>query len=411
MRSLGRLGIPVWGVDAERFVPPFFSRYIKGHFTWDIARNSDSNSLDFLHRIAKTIGRSAILIPTTDVGALFVSEHASALRKHYLFHAMPQELVAGLCSKKEMYFLARQHSIPTPECTFPHCRRDVVEFASRCTFPVMLKGIDGKRLEKAAGKRMYIVRSEREMLAFYDRMEDPVDPNIMLQEYIPGGDDTVWMFNGYFDRHSECLIGMTGKKIHQYPIHTGLTSLGVCIHNETVVRLTQTFMRALGYQGILDIGFRYDARDGTYKVLDVNPRIGATFRLFVAQNGMDVARALYFDLTGQPVRPGVARDGRKWVVEDIDLISSIRYLTERKLGMRTLMRSYSGVQEGAFFAWDDPLPFLFMGVSALMRLIPGVTPSSPSEKMAPRNTNGHRALSDSVGIPAPPHPSHSATRE
>jgi len=60
----------------------------------------------------------------------------------------------------------------------------------------MFKGIDGKRLERIAGKRMFIIRTARELLEYYDRTEDPANPNIMLQEYIPGGDDTVWMFNG-----------------------------------------------------------------------------------------------------------------------------------------------------------------------------------------------------------------------
>jgi predicted ATP-grasp superfamily ATP-dependent carboligase len=35
----------------------------------------------------------------------------------------------------------------------------------------------------------------------------------------------------------------------------------------------------------VDLGFRYDARDSRYKPLDVNPRIGATFRLFVDAEG------------------------------------------------------------------------------------------------------------------------------
>ena len=88
---------------------------------------------------------------------------------------------------------------------------------------------------------------------------------------------------------------------------------------DEVAALTCRFMRALGYRGILDIGYRYDARDGRYKVLDVNPRLGATFRLFVGDDGMDVVRALYRDLTGQPIPASRACVGRKWLVEDLDL--------------------------------------------------------------------------------------------
>jgi predicted ATP-grasp superfamily ATP-dependent carboligase len=119
-------------------------------------------------------------------------------------------------------------------------------------------------------------------------------------------------------------------------------------------------MKALGYRGILDIGYRYDARNRQYKLLDVNPRIGCTFRLFVGENGMDAARALYLDLTGQPVPPSASREGRKWLVEMPDLKSSIEYYRLGKLTLRKWVASFSGVQETAHFAWDDPWPFVKM---------------------------------------------------
>jgi predicted ATP-grasp superfamily ATP-dependent carboligase len=171
------------------------------------------------------------------------------------------------------------------------------------------------------------------------------------------------MFDGYFDGTSQCLLGVTGKKIRRFPANTGVTSLGICLHNQTVEKTTIEFMKAIGYQGILDIGYRYDRRDGRYKVLDVNPRIGCTFRLFTATNGMDVARALYLDLTGQPVSPARAADGRKWIVEDFDLFSAIRSWRDGALNLKDWLGSFRGVEEAACFALDDPLPFLMMGLS------------------------------------------------
>ena len=124
-------------------------------------------------------------------------------------------------------------------------------------------------------------------------------------------------------------------------------------------------MKAIGYRGILDIGYRYDARDGAYKVLDVNPRIGATFRLFVGTNGIDVARALYLDLTGQPVDARPAREGRKWIVEDLDTVSSYRYMREGSLTVAGWLASLRGIDEAAFLSWRDPLPFFAMLMNRL----------------------------------------------
>jgi predicted ATP-grasp superfamily ATP-dependent carboligase len=124
--------------------------------------------------------------------------------------------------------------------------------------------------------------------------------------------------------------------------------------------LTRRFMRAIGYRGVLDIGYRYDARDGQYKVLDVNPRIGATFRLFVAPSGLDVARALYLDMTGQPIPPAEHPDGRKWIVEDCDVVSCVRYAIDGKLRFGQWLKSLRGIDEGALWATDDPWPFVGM---------------------------------------------------
>src|SRR5260370_2551864 len=145
--------------------------------------------------------------------------------------------------------------------------------------------------------------------------------NFMLQEYIPGGSEMLWMFNGYFDGESGCLFGLTGKRFRQYPACAGMTSLGICVVNDAVARQTRDFMKALGYQGILDLGHMYDTRTGQYKLLDANPRIGAAFRLFVHTCGLDVPQVLYRDLTGQPVSPGGPQVGRKWDVENYDSIS------------------------------------------------------------------------------------------
>jgi predicted ATP-grasp superfamily ATP-dependent carboligase len=187
----------------------------------------------------------------------------------------------------------------------------------------------------------------------------------MIQEFIPGED---WMFDGYFDAESRCLFGMTGRKIRRFPVYTGVTSLGICVPNETVVRTTAAFMQAIGYRGILDIGYRWDVRDGSYKVLDVNPRIGCTFRLFAA-GGLDVARALYLDLTGEPVPPVAPANGRKWFVEDFDFISALSLWRQGCLSFKDWLRSFRGVEEAACFALDDPLPFLLMPLSDCCELL------------------------------------------
>jgi predicted ATP-grasp superfamily ATP-dependent carboligase len=355
-RSLGRLGVPVHVVHGESAHPVRTSRYVTGWHTWDFSLEPPGRSIDRLLDLGRALGGRVVLLPTSDDTAELVADHAAALRETFLFQANPPELVRALSNKKALFGLAKRHGIPTADTTFPRSLDEVRVFAERAVYPVMLKGIDGLRLQARTGRKMVIVRSTDELLRQYQLLEDPAEPNLMLQEYIPGGDDTIWMFNGYFDADSRCRLGITGKKLRQFPVHTGATSLGVCLANTAVHELTCRFMRAIGYRGILDIGFRYDARDGEYKLLDPNPRIGQTFRLFVTREGWDVARFLYLDLTGRPLPSATAVEGRKWLVEDWDLESCLEYRREGGLPAAEWLQSYVGVEEGAWWALDDPGP-------------------------------------------------------
>jgi len=359
-RSLGRLGVPVYGVHSDPGSPAAGSRYWRRNLFWDLRATSPAESVDRLLELARSIGSRPILLATDDESCLFVADHAVALRRAFSFPEQPDGLARSLSNKQTLYSMCKRYSIPTPETLFPQSRADVERFAEGLTFPVMLKGIDTKALRRRTGVAMVVVNDARTLLERYDRLETPGSPNLMIQGYVPGGSEMVWMFNGYFDRESRCLFGLTGKKIRQYPAHTGVTSLGVCLTNDEVARQTREFMTVIGYRGILDIGYKYDHRTLQYKLLDVNPRIGTTFRLFVDSNGTDVARALYLDLTGQPVPPGRLREGRKWVVENFDLITSPAYLRDGSFTALSWVRSFAGVQEGAWFAAGDPRPFLSM---------------------------------------------------
>jgi len=366
-RSLGRLGVPVHVMHSDLTHPVFSSRYIVRGYAWDFDRAPAELTVSQLVGLGHEIGGKPVLIPTSDDTAELVADHAAELAEVFRFQDNPPEVVRALSNKRALHALARRHGIPTAETTFPESIEEVRRFTETATFPVMLKASDGLRLQARTGKKMVIARSAEALLEWYQRLEDPANPVLMLQEYIPGGDDTIWMFDGYFDQSSDCVFGVTGKKLRQFPVHTGATSLGICLENAPTRDLTCRFMKAIGYRGILDIGFRFDARDGSYRLLDPNPRIGQTFRLFVSREGWDVARLLYLDLTGQPLPQATPVEGRKWIVEDWDLESSLDYRREGTLTVGDYYRSLRGIAEAAWWARDDRAPFWRIARGVLRR--------------------------------------------
>jgi len=359
VRSLGRIGVPMYTIcDSDS--PVMKSRFLEKAFAWSADDGSMEDTLEFLLDVGRQIGRRAVLITTDDLGTILLDENANLLKERFLFPEQPQGLARSLSNKKEMYYLCKRMDVPTPEAAFPTSQEDVVNYVRGAAFPIVMKGIDAwshyGTLRETGMDRVLILESASELLESYSKLEAAGSPDVLLQEYIPGGPDSVWMFNGYFDEGSDCLLGYTGQKIRQHPPYTGFATLGSCVDNEVVESVTKRLMKEIGYRGPLDIGYRFDARDNKYKLLDVNPRMGGTFRLFVGENGMDVARALYLDLTGQKVDGSPSRAGRRWVVENYDLFSSIAYARDGRLGFASWIRSLRDVQEGAWFATDDLAP-------------------------------------------------------
>jgi D-aspartate ligase len=370
VRSLGRLGVEVHGVVEDRRRPGAASRYAAGIHVRDLDAHSAAESVTWLEALGRRIGGRPLLIPTEDVGAMLVADHADALGEAFRFPRQPPGLARRLSNKREMRRLCHVHGIPTPAASSPRTREEATSFAAEHGYPVVLKGVDGGGFERAAGTRVVVAHDAATLERTWSQL-DPEDPDLLLQEYIPGGAESVWMFNGYFDADSRCRFGITGQKLRQYPPRTGFTSLGICRDNPEVRELTCAFMHAIGYRGVLDIGYRYDERDGRYKLLDVNPRVGSTFRLFVGRNGLDVVRALYLDLTGQAIEDDTPARGRKWVIENLDLASSVRYFRNAELRPATWLTSFRGVQETAWFARDDLRPFAAMIRDSLRYAVAG----------------------------------------
>lgn len=352
-RSLGRLGVPVYEATRVPRTSATRSRYLRGHIVLPDPAASDEAVVAALLDLTGRLGARPILVPTDDVAALFADDHPS-LAEAFRLPAQPGGLPRRLGNKRHLHELCLSAGVPAPETRFPASRAEMAAQAEELGFPVVLKSMDPTLLRRRAGAlSVAIARTGDEAMALYDAMEDVAEPNLMLQEFIPGGATSIWMFNGYFDASGDCRIGFVGQKIRQAPPRTGATTLGVAVPNPTVDELARRFLGQVGYRGIVDLGFRFDARDQRYKLLDVNPRIGSSFRLFVGRNGLDVVRSLYLDLTGQPIPPSEIRPGRRWWVEDQDAATILKLMRAGELGLRELVTSFRGVEETAWLCRDD----------------------------------------------------------
>lgn len=354
-RSLGRLGVRVHALAHVEPSLVLASRHCAGRVAagWNGHPEgaADEEIVDQLLIAGGRLGRRPILLAASDPWAVLVAAQAQRLQEVFTFPAVPVGLVRGLTSKIGLHDLARQHGLATPVVCCPSSVDEAVRAARKVGMPVVLKN-----LRSRPGQELELATGWRELAERFVAMGGPGE--VVLQELIPGGDADVWMYNGYFDVSSRCLASFTGRKIRQVPPGLGLCTAGVCEENPELARAAEAFLSSVGYSGLVDIDFRRDPRDGRYKVLDVNPRLGGVFRLFVDRAGLDVVRAMYLDLTGRPVPRPEPTNGRKWLVEAGEVIALRRYRRQRGLTLLGWLRSLRGLREMATLSLRDPLPFL-----------------------------------------------------
>jgi D-aspartate ligase len=357
-RTLGRLGVRVYLVAQEGLPNPgWWSRYWANRMRWDFSR-SEEESVSFMLEVGARIradhGTPAVLLTLADWVAIFIERNSDALREQLVFPQPERPVIRALLNKWEMHLLAKAHDIPTPAAVHPASFEEIDEFLARTDFPILMKAAERYVRDPPPTKKIH--SRQQLMDEIGDRAAGRAPLNIVLQEYIPGDVETVWMCNGYFGANPDRDLTFTGKKLRQLSA-AGIASLAICLPNETVDAQTRRFMRGVGYRGCVGIGWRYDDRDGRYKLLDVNARVSGVFRLFEGTNQMDVVRACYLDLTGQEVPVTALRPRRKWMLED-DFRVAATSVRSGQLTRAEWVRSIRGVREWHWLAVDDPLPFL-----------------------------------------------------
>jgi D-aspartate ligase len=395
IRSLGRLGVPVYAAFEDRFAPAATSRYLTGAFVLDTRGLNSERLLTDMAAIGERLGRPTVLVPTDDSAAAFVAEHSDALAKWFLFPRLPRELPRRLANKRDLYFLCQSTGVPCPETAFPGSADDVHAFIERVKFPVVVKAAEPQRLPKGTPS-VSIAQTPQELLAIYRQAQGPESPNLIFQEYIPESLAEDWIFHGYCNPRTDCLVAFTGKKLRSHPAFAGVTTLGVSVLNEPLSRQTEILLKAVAYAGIMDIDYRFDKRDGRYKLLDFNPRIGANFRMFEDRAGVDVVRALHLDLTRRSVRRLPVVEGRTFIVEPYDLFTSLSYMRRGGLTVREWWQSLKGKRELAWFSRNDSVPFLTMCVRLLIRAVGRSVQRSWAQICASRSRSSQRRRSKVV---------------
>jgi len=351
-RSLGRRGIPVWLVAGD-YPLAGLSRYVERSFSWP--KSSDADAVAFLLRIADRHGlRGWVLFATSDEDVRFVAQNRAALETVFAVTTPAWDLVRWACDKRRMNALAAELGIARPLTYYPRGRDDLASMDIR--YPVILKPTMREGHNAFVDAKAWRADDLPGLLAHYDRAAALVRPDcIMIQELIPG-DGTSQFSYGAVWQNGAPIASIVARRRRQYPIAFGYTSTYVeSIESREVEETASRFLRSLAYDGLVEIEFKYDRRDRTYKILDVNARAWTWIALGAAA-GIDFAAIQWLLAMGGKIAPISANPGATWRYWSRDMVAAGHEMLIGGLSPLSYLRTFGSRSAAAVFAWDDPAP-------------------------------------------------------
>ena len=116
-------------------------------------------------------------------------------------------------------------------------------------------------------------------------------------------------------------------------------------------------LAALRFDGLVEIEFKRDPRDGELKLLDINPRVWGWHTLG-RRAGVDFPYLLWRMVGGETISELQGRPGVRWVRALTDVPQAIGAIRAGRLSILEYLWSLRGPIEFAVLAADDPLPAL-----------------------------------------------------
>lgn len=367
-RSLGRRGVPVYGADYSRWSLGRFSRYCT-HVPeiTDASRTGDPERLvSALVGFAAACSEAPVLFVTNDDYIEALTPHAGRLGDHFRVSTDLTGIAGRFLDKAEFYRICQDAGVALPRTFWPDDEDDVRALSREIEYPALVKPARGHRLRGVmGGDKVAVAESGEALLRRYRELAES-DPNLLVQEVVPGGEDRILVAGCYLDAESSVRAMFVGRKLRQYPHDFGSASLAESCSHPEVARLSADFLRDVGFVGICGTEYKVDPRDGQPKMIEVNPRLTLWMALTRAA-GVDIPLAAYRDAVGGEVPETHQRDGVRWAYLARDLQTSLRYLLRGRLTLRSWLASLQGIEEEAVAAADDPGPLLGYPLYALSR--------------------------------------------
>jgi len=348
LKMLRRNGHEVWCACHSRLNEVWFSRYPTRKMIWpSYLREKEAferTLLDFVrsHRVD-------VLLNVSDYSSEIVSRLKDELERHTRTAVPDYATFERATDKLRLmeYCMAREIACPV---TFDLTAENLERICASFTFPVIVKPRHG-----VGAVGVVRVATPEALVAGHKALAARFGP-LLVQEYIPVEGGMQYQAEAFLDEESRMKVCMVIQKPRFFPVRGGTSTANVTIDHAGIRETTRRLLEGLGWRGAADVDYILDPRNGSIRVLEINPRVTAGIKIGFAA-GINFADLHLRLATGQPI-PAINHYTTGVYCRNFFLEMLWFLFSDLKM-KRTTSPSFfkwgGRLVTDQVFSWDDPL--------------------------------------------------------
>lgn len=321
--------------------------------------------IDFLMDYGSKLSKKAVLFATSDLFLMPVIEHKQKLEKYFHIPVCDWKILKKLIKKEFLYEYASQLGIPCPKTEVVFQKEELDNINTKIPLPIIVKPSVNINFSAKLGSKAFIVKSLEEYNELISKIKetDLYKEGLIFQEYIPGDTTSLYTITSYADKNSDIRAYSIGHKIRQYPPQTGTIISGKVTHVEDILIHAKEFIKSTKFFGISNIEFKKDDRDGSYKLMEINPRTGV-WNLSALEAGVNMPLMAYNDALELSFSDEENKEKELiWLITPLDFYFALWGFAKKgfpdfKISFKEWQKSVKGKKLDACFKWNDPMPFI-----------------------------------------------------
>lgn len=337
VRALGERGIPVMVVHYNPRDIAHVSRFVVDHIEVPNPIQREDAFIEALIDARRRL-RGGVIFPASDESLVAISRHRSRLDEHFTVACPEWEIVQRYIDKTVTYQLAVTKGVPCPRtlAVLPHESPQLR--AQPLGYPLLVKPAQSHLFYERFRRKMVRVETPDELDAVCAATREAA-LDVMLQEIIPGDDSTVVNYNAYVC-DGQALVEFTARQIRKAPPFYGSPRVVRSEWIPDIIEPGREILSSLGFYGYANVEFKFDRRDGQYKLIEVNGRPNLS-GLLAVRCGVNFPLIHYEHLVyGTRPEPRVSATSLYWTDIFRDAGYGLMYLGRENQKLRDYLSPY-----------------------------------------------------------------------